>query len=726
MSTIHLLVFLCLEIERLPSVQTTVYPLNMINPLLPYLLLLVTSSDREIQNPAASILHSVTSVLLGDYLPAMCSIDRNAIQADIDLPASNNRNVFSHPQIDVSAASTLIGQLSTLFADPTFSSPGVDTVKILIRIVSSLLSSATVLKHIANCLPLTLLVMALTAAPPSHHLHILTIYLEFSTNCRTSKDHFEPLLKRLIAIFPPDTASGDPLVQPLSKLLTNLASLPIVCDILSACLSDSVPPSRLILSLLTIIDAGKKEKSPLTIRLRNVPRIATLLLQDLDELELSFLLSVLGQNADESTGFRFEEDEAHQIVKRLLDIEQRHPLQPHTQDTNKTTTGGTTLPPRIDRNGEADASTGAETSVEQLVDVWRVMRMVVSSLTSSPSRLEGLHVLYPLIFERLKERGASLFRKDEKAERTRERLLAALVRVCSELVPLLASLDCFPLVRLVSFFISPVLHLANVCAQPVSRHRPQRYGTSGTVTLPDSYTRLREFFLRVDVVTQGLDMYITHHDIFFTPLSAKNVSAGVDCVVPCPVPLLQFFVDFEVKWLGVKEAALLQQNNNTVPDQTRRQLLLHLLTTMKKTNELDPEAVCDVLKSFRGLPPGTGQLIDTLKDTLTITRNDAYQYLDSPEFNTSLPVCSDETCRLMCVLLTRATPNEADSEERWRVVLREEGWEDLLNVILKQRLAKLGRKSGMNCLVPSLLFAPSTIQPAAREGAYFLPPGRFW
>ncbi|KAK2951253.1 hypothetical protein BLNAU_13869 [Blattamonas nauphoetae] len=599
--------------ERRPSVQTTQYPLIMMNPILPYLLLFVGSSDTTVQTKAASILQAVTSVSMSECLSALHSVDCAALLADIELCDTSR---FRRTPPDFSAASTLIGDLSTLFTDPAFSSTCVDTVKLLTQIVSSLLTSEDALKNMGNCLPLTLLVMTLTAAPSSHHLRILTIFLEFSAKCLTS-------------IVPPNAPIDNPLIVTLSKLRTKLATPSSLWYTLVALLSPSNPSSNLALCLLTIINTGRKASTFPILHHQDGPRIAPLLLQDLDELELSLLLSLLGRNADDSTGVGLGEEDAQQIVERLLVIEQRHPLHPHTQHSHPATPSeGTTLPPRIDRTGEADASTRTNTSVGQVVDVWRVMGMVVSSLARSPSGLERLQVLYPLVFERLKARGASLFRKDEQAERTRERLLAALVRVCSELVPLLRTVDFFPLVHLVSSFLNSILH-------PADGH-PHLDRSRYSLNLLHSFDPLNEFFLRLDEVTQGLDEYdINRHDIFFTPLSAEDVSTGEDYVVSRPIPLLQFFVEFEVKCIGVEQTALLQQNNPTVSDQTRRQLLLHLLATMKKTNELDPEAAVGVLWSFRGLPPGTGQLIDTLKDVILVASINMDLYFDSPEFNTS-------------------------------------------------------------------------------------------
>ncbi|KAK2960922.1 hypothetical protein BLNAU_4009 [Blattamonas nauphoetae] len=323
--------------------------------------------------------------------------------------------------------------------------------------------------------------------------------------------------------------------------------------------------------------------------------------------------------------------------------------------------------------------------------------MAVSSLAGSPSGLERLHVLYPLILQRLKERGNTLLSEDRQAEAKKDELLPVLVRVCSELTPLLRTVDCFPLVHLVSSF----LHLIRL---PASRPT-QQSGRTNSVKFPDSYARMKEFFLRVDEVTQGLDAYdITHHTIF-PPSSTEHSSAGSDGAITHPIPLLEFFVDFEVKCVGVRETALLQKRSTAAPDQTRRQLLLHLLSTMRRTNDFDPSAMCEVLLSFPRLPPGTTQLIVSLKNTLKNPR----AFFNWPSFDPSLPVCAEEACRLFSVLLLRALPNETDSEERWRVVLREEGSEDMLNVILREPLSKLGMKNGMNCTVASFIFVPSTV-----------------
>ncbi|KAK2954624.1 hypothetical protein BLNAU_10475 [Blattamonas nauphoetae] len=50
------------------------------------------------------------------------------------------------------------------------------------------------------------------------------------------------------------------------------------------------------------------------------------------------------------------------------------------------------------------------------------------------------------------ERGTSLFRNEKQANQTMEMLLPSLVSVCSVLAPLLKTVDCFPLVRLVLSF----------------------------------------------------------------------------------------------------------------------------------------------------------------------------------------------------------------------------------------------------------------------------------
>ncbi|KAK2960966.1 hypothetical protein BLNAU_4053 [Blattamonas nauphoetae] len=684
-ATIHLLDFMLIEMERLPSVKLFKYPLNMIDPFLPYMLLFVTSSDSTIQNKAASILHSVTSVPTSECIPAFRNVDTTALQADIDLWRPR---VLTTAGINLAAASTLLGHLSTLFVDADVSDPCVRTVKLLIQLASSLLTSKKAIKNLGNCLPLTLLVTTLTAAPPSHYLPILNIFLESRKIYRLSKEIHQPFLKRLLAIFPPDTSSDDHVITGLLTLLSHLASHSSLWKTLVEYAVTSNPPTKIALSLLSRIWIDPQQISPLSVRRYDVPRIARLLFQELDELSLSFVLSVLGQCADLSTEERLEEDEAQRIVEKLLEIEQRHPLHTVTQDTNKTTTDGMTQS-HIDRKRELVASTGKETNASVLVDVWRVMGMTVSSLARSPSGLERLHVLYPLIVLQMKERGNTLLRKDKRAEQTREMLLPALVRVCSELTPLLQTVDCFPLVQLVSSFLILIRLPAN--------RRAKRHGHSVLNTLPDCYVRVKEFFLRVDEVTQGLDGYdITHHTIF-PRSSTRHPSVGADCVISRPIPLLQFFVDFEVKCVGVKEAALLQQNNTTAPDRVRRQLLLHLLSALNRTNDFDPSAVCGVIKSFPRLPPGTTKLVNTLKDTLIVARN------PSP------PVCAKEICRLLTLFLMRAVPNEADSEERWRVVLREEGWEDLLNVILRKPLSKMCLKNGMNCTVASFIFKPSTV-----------------
>ncbi|KAK2960970.1 hypothetical protein BLNAU_4057 [Blattamonas nauphoetae] len=691
---IRLLDFVLIEMGRLPSVQIDKYPLNMLEPVLPYMLLFVTSSDTTIQNKAARILHEITSISMIEYAPTLLSVDCAALQADISL---RGRSSSQKPRESFSAALNLIGCLSSLFVDADVSSPCVETVKLLLRITSSLLTSKKVVQNVANSLPLTLLVTSLTAAPPSHHLPILNIYLEFCDNCHPIIEVQKPFLTRLFALFPPDSRSDDPLIVALSKLLTKLTSPSSLWETLVDFFITSNHPSRLALSLLAILNNDRMDEARFDIQRKKVPRLALLLLQDLDELSLSFLISLLGQNSDSANGGGLGDDDAQQIVERLLEIEQRRPLHSDTQETEKTTTEGMTQPQHVEEKGEPDVSARIGTNVSVLVDVWRVMRMAVSSLAGSPSGLERLHVLYPLIFLRLKERGNSLLREGRQVESKKDELLLALVRVCSELTPLLRTVDCFPLVHLVSSF----LHLIRL---PANR-RTKRHGHSVPSTLPDCYVRVKEFFLRVDEVTQGLDGYdITHHTIF-PRSSTEHSSAGVNSVISRPLALLQFFVDFEVKCIGVRETALLQQNNTTTPDQTRRQLLLHLLSTMRRTKDFNLSAVCEVLLSFPRLPPGTSQLIVSLKNTL----RDPDEYYNSPPFDASLPVCAEEACRLFSVLLVRAVPNEADSEERWRVVLREEGSEDMLNVILKQSLSKLGMKIGMNCTITYSLFSPSEI-----------------
>ncbi|KAK2945996.1 hypothetical protein BLNAU_19072 [Blattamonas nauphoetae] len=317
----------------------------------------------------------------------------------------------------MSAASTLLGHLSALCADPSFSLSDVGTMKLLIRIASSLATSEKALYDMRNCLPLTLLVAALAAVPPSHYLHILNIYLEFCTSCRISIEIQEPFVKRLFAILRPDARSEDTLLLPLSKLLTKLASPSSLWSTLLVCISSSEPSSKLALYLLAIINTDRDPSFFPILQYQVVPRIASFLLQDVDELALSFLISVLGNHAHRSTAGRLEEDEAQRIVEKLLEIEQRHPLHTDTQETEKTTTVETTLSPLVDGKGEAVASARTGTSVNELVDVWRVMRMAVSSLAGSPSGLERLHVFCPLIFQQLKERGNALLSEGGQSER---------------------------------------------------------------------------------------------------------------------------------------------------------------------------------------------------------------------------------------------------------------------------------------------------------------------
>ncbi|KAK2946395.1 hypothetical protein BLNAU_18646 [Blattamonas nauphoetae] len=694
-ATIHLLDFVLIEMGRLPSVQTSTYPLNMIDPLLPYLLQFVTSSDSTIQEKSARILHSVTSISMNGCIPILRNVDSTALQADFELFRPHMR---TKAPVDLAAASTLIGHLSTLFADPIVSSPCIETVRLLVGIVSSLLTLENVDNNIANCLPLTLLVMALTAAPPSHRLQILTIFLEFFTNSNISIEIKKPFLKHIFTIITPDTHSDDPLIVTLSKLLTSLTFVNSLSSTLFDFLSDTEPTNTLALSLMVNVKTDQKEKSKLTVQPRVVPKITSLVLKDLDERQLSFLLSMLGTIANHSTGGRFEENEAQQIVERLLEIEQRHPLQLDAEDIGKTTTDGMEPSPHDEEKGEAGASARTGTSVNELVDVWRVMRMVVSSLAGSPSGLERLHVLYPLIFLRMKERGTSILSQDGQTTPMRRILLTALVRVCLELIPLLKTIDCFPLVHLVSSILHWICHPSNGHPQSLTSQYTQQSGSPDKIKLPYYYARLKEFFLRVDEVTQGLDAYdITHHEVFVTPSSTEDVATGADYVVSRPIPLLKYFVDFEVKCFGVKKAAFIQKKNPTMPDQTRQHLLLHLLATMNRTNDFAPSAVIEVLLSFPTLPSGTSALVHSLKNTIIVAHN------PSP------PVCAREICCLINALLMRAAPNEADSEERWRLVLREEGWEDLLNVILKKSLAEIAMKNGMNCTVASFLFEPSTI-----------------
>ncbi|KAK2945222.1 hypothetical protein BLNAU_19862 [Blattamonas nauphoetae] len=579
------------------------------------MLLFITSSDTAIRDKAASILHSMTSVPTSECIPTLCNVDAVALLADIDLPG---RFSSGSPQLKHTSASTLLGHLSALFADADVSSPCVRTVKLLLRLASSFLTSDEIFISVGNCLPLTLLVTALTAAPPSHHVHILTMSLEFIAKSTVTFEIQEPFMNCLFSVISPDIRLDDPLLVTLLTFLTHMISQYLLWEPLVVCLSRSERSSTIALSLLTIINTDQKMKPTYPVHPQLVPGIAQLLLQDLDELSMSFLLSLLGHNADRTDYFRFEANETHKIVEKLLEIEQRHPLHTDTQETEKTTTDGTTLSPHVDRKGEAGASAGADACVNELVDVWRVMRMVMSWLAGSPSGLERLHVLYPLIFQRLKERGNTLLREGRQAEPKKDELLLALVRVCSELTPLLRTVDCFPLVHLVSSF----LHLMS---RPTSQHQPipigycQSYDLD-SVQLPELYVRMKEFFLRVDKVTQGLDGYdITHHAIF-PPSSTEHSSAGANCVISRPIPLLEFFVDFEVKCVGVPKTALLQENNTTATDKTRRQLLLLLLGKIERTNDFDPSAVCGVLRSFPRIPSGTSQLIYSLEDVIVITR----------------------------------------------------------------------------------------------------------
>ncbi|KAK2963968.1 hypothetical protein BLNAU_1049 [Blattamonas nauphoetae] len=630
-STNTLLDFIIAELRQVQTVSVGLYPLSMIEPLLPHLLLFINSTEWSIQRKAGIILNRVTSISRDITVPTLNLIGTVGPTADINL---NDRTSLAKLPINFPASSTLIRRLSDLFTDPDFTSRWVEKVQLLIRIASCLMTSSKTLGNMANCLPLTLLELTLIAAPPSNHLHILTIYHQFVLDCGNYVVIKAPFMKSLLRALTPDAPSNGQLIVTLSQFLTSLASLSTVWDALTPCLSDSTPSSRLALSLLARIEADKQETPALN------------------------------------------ENEAQQIVDRLLEIEQQCSLHTDTQNTNKTTTDGTPLSPHVDGKGQPTSSARTGTSVSQLVDVWRVMRMVVSSLARSPSGLERMQLLYPLIFLRLKGRGTSLIRKDEQAEPKKDELLTALLRVCSALTPLLRTVDCFPLVHLVSSFSNSIYRDTN--------HRLVLR------TLSKPFLGMKEFFLRVDEATQGLYAYdITRHVLFFTPSAeevsaeAEDVPAEADCIVSRPLPLLKLFVDTE--------------NNRTTPDQTRRQLLLHLLSTMERTNDFDLSTVCGVLLSFSRLPPGTTELIHSFNDTLIVTRN------PSP------PMCPEETCHLMISLLKLASPNEADSEERWRVVLREEGSEDMLNMILKEPLAELARKNGMNCTVPSFLFSSSII-----------------
>ncbi|KAK2946008.1 hypothetical protein BLNAU_19084 [Blattamonas nauphoetae] len=549
----------------------------------------------------------------------------------------------------------------------------------------------------ANCLPLTLLITTLTAAPPSHYLPILNIFIRFWASYDITIIFKEPYLKNLLAIFPPDTSSDDHVITALLTLLSRRITPSYLWKALVEYAVTTNPPSKIALSILSRIWINPQKISPMMVRRYDVPRIARLLFQELDELSLSFVLSVLGQNADLSDEFRFEDDEAQQIVEKLLEIEQRHPLHTDTQETEKTTTDGTPLSPVVARKGKPTSSTTGEQGQRKLVDVWRVMRMAVSSLAGSPSGLERLHVQYPFIFQRLKERGNTLLREGRQAEPKKDELLLALVRVCSELTPLLRTVDCFPLVHLVSSF----LHLIRY---PPDR-TTQQSGRAHSVELPDSYVRMKEFFFRVDEVTHGLDGYDIAHHTIFPPSSTEHSSGGANRAISRPIPLLEFFVDFEVKCIGVGGLAY-HLRNTTVPDQTRRQLLLHLLRTMKTLDFFDSTAVAVVLLSFSNLQTDNYPRIHTFMDTFT---GRSTLYPETPESNASLPLRAKERCHLLTLLLLRAAPNEADSEEKWRVVLREEGWEDMLCMILKTSLATFAMMNGMNCFDIIFTLPPSRI-----------------
>ncbi|KAK2960923.1 hypothetical protein BLNAU_4010 [Blattamonas nauphoetae] len=313
------------------------------------MLLFLTSSDTGIQNKAASILHSMTSVPPSECIPALNSVDPVALLADIDL---HRRSSFQSPRESFSAASTLLGHLSALFGDADVSLPDVETVKLIIRIASSLLRSEKTLYHMANCLPLTLLVTTLTAAPPSHYLPILTIFIQFWASYEIYIEIQEPFMIRLLSVFPPDTSSDDHVITALLTLLSHLTSHSSLWKTLVEYVVTSNPPSKIALSILSRMEIDPQQISPLSVRRYDVPRIARLLFQELDELSLSFVLSVLVQCADLSTEERLEEDEAHQIVEKLLEIEQQFPLHTHTQETEKKYNDGTKLSTHVNGKGE--------------------------------------------------------------------------------------------------------------------------------------------------------------------------------------------------------------------------------------------------------------------------------------------------------------------------------------------------------------------------------------
>ncbi|KAK2951627.1 hypothetical protein BLNAU_13511 [Blattamonas nauphoetae] len=104
-----------------------------------------------------------------------------------------------------------------------------------------------------GCHPLTLLVIALTAAPPSHHLRILTINVEFFSNCEKTVEFNAPFVKRLLSALPSDAPSDCLLI--ITAKVSDQPSILFPLSSLSACLSDSTSPSRNALSLLTTIEA---------------------------------------------------------------------------------------------------------------------------------------------------------------------------------------------------------------------------------------------------------------------------------------------------------------------------------------------------------------------------------------------------------------------------------------------------------------------------------------
>ncbi|KAK2946756.1 hypothetical protein BLNAU_18352 [Blattamonas nauphoetae] len=201
------------------------------------------------------------------------------------------------------------------------------------------------------------------AAPPSHHLRILTINVEFFSNCEKTVEFNAPFVKRLLsALRPSDAPSDCLLIITLPKFLTSLASFSSFgAHSLLVCPTPRHRPETPCLFEATI-EAGKPEKHVLNVQSKDGPTITR-----------SFC-----RTCEHAHSFHFSVKAKAQIAERLLEIEQRHPLHPLAQGTHATTqSDGTTLAPHVGRNGKADASTGGETDVVQVLDVLHVQRIVV-------------------------------------------------------------------------------------------------------------------------------------------------------------------------------------------------------------------------------------------------------------------------------------------------------------------------------------------------------------